>query len=127
LAGVMERTFTVTGAFPATGADRRGNRITLNTAQSLKFLGAYGGVAFDRVSVNGIDVRDFDLPVSLERGILYVQDASKPKGERYPKAFSCNGGTIDLGGVQVDLTHTGSDGPLVPWFTIPDANKVGLN
>jgi hypothetical protein len=35
LAGVMERKFTVAGSYPATGTDRRGNPITLNTAQSL--------------------------------------------------------------------------------------------
>jgi hypothetical protein len=126
LAGAMEKTFTVSGSFPATGTNKRGERVTLGTARALRSLSAYGGVAFDRVSVNGIDIRDLDLPVSLEGGVLYVQDASKPKGERYPKAFACNGGTIDLGGVQVDLTHTGTDGSIVPWFTIPDANKVVL-
>src|SRR3954447_520340 len=126
LAGVMEKTFTVSGSFPATGLNKRGERVSLPTGRAVRSLVAYGGVAFDRVAVNGIDVHDMDLPVSLEGGVLYVQDASKPKGQRYPKAFACNGGEIDLGGVQVDLTHTGSDGSLVPWITIPDANKVVL-
>lgn len=126
LAGVMEKTFIVSGSFPATGLNKRGERVSLPAARAVRSLAAYGGVAFDRVSVNGIDVRDLDLPVSLEAGVLYVQDASKPKGQRYPKAFACNGGEIDLGGVQVDLTRTGSDGSIVPWITIPDANKVVL-
>ena len=124
LAGVMDRDFTVSGSFPATGANKRGEPITLNTAQSLKYLMAYGGLKIDRVFVSGLEVRDLDLPVSLEKGILYVQDAAKPKGQRYPQPFACNGGQIDLGGVQVDLRHTDATGSIVPWFTIPDKNKL---
>jgi hypothetical protein len=124
LAGVMERDFTVSGAFPANGTDRRGQPIALNTAQSLRFVNAYGGMKIDRVSVSGLDVRDLELPVTLEKGILYIRDAGKASADRYPKAFACNGGTIDLGGIQIDLRHTAADGSITPWFTIPDANKL---
>ena len=57
-----------------------------------------------------------------------MQDADKPKAERYPKPFFCNDGTIDLGGVQIDLRHASAAEPdkIVPWFTIPDKNKVVL-
>jgi hypothetical protein len=126
IAGVMDRDFTVSGSFPAMGTNKRGQAIALNTAQSLRSLFADGGLKIDRVAVSGLDVRDLQLPVSLEKGILYIQDASKPKGQRYPQAFACNGGSIDLGGVQVDLRHTDAKGSIVPWFTIPDANKVVL-
>jgi hypothetical protein len=126
LAGVMDRQFLVSGSYPVHGTDRRGNPIVLTTAQALKFLNAYGGVSFDQLSVNGIDARNLDLPVSLEGGVLYLQDATKPKGQRYPQPFACNGGQIDVGGLQVSVIHTGADGAIVPWFTIPDKNKVVL-
>ncbi|HEY7117846.1 MAG TPA: hypothetical protein VH475_14755, partial [Tepidisphaeraceae bacterium] len=124
LAGVMERTFKVNGSFPATGTDKQGRRIELDTAQALRFINAYGGLHFDRVAVSGLDVRNLDLPVSLERGICYIQDATKPKGQRYPQPFACNDGTIDIGGLQIDLRHVAANGSILPWFTIPDANKV---
>jgi hypothetical protein len=126
IAGVMERDFTVSGSFPATGTNKHGQAIALNTAQSLRSLFAYGGLKIDRVAVSGLEVQNLELPVSLEKGILYIQDASKPKGQKYPQAFACNGGQIDVGGVQVDLRHTDAKGSIVPWFTIPDANKVVL-
>jgi hypothetical protein len=124
LAGVMERDFTVSGSYPAKGTNRRGEEIALNTAQSLRFMNAYGGLKIDRVFVSGLDVRDLELPVTLEKGILYIRDAGKASTQRYPQAFACNGGSIDLGGLQVDLRHFGPDGSIVPWFTIPDANKL---
>jgi hypothetical protein len=124
IAGVMDRDFIVSGGYPATGNNRRGQPITLNTAQSLRFLTASGGLKIDRVSLSGLDVRDLELPVALEKGILYIQDASKPKAQRYPQAFACNGGSIDIGGLQINLNHTGPDGSIVPWFTIPDADKL---
>jgi hypothetical protein len=124
LAGVMERDFVVSGGFPATGLDKRGRPITLTTPQSLKFLNAYGGLAFDRVATSGIEITKLDLPVSMEKGVLYIQDATKPKGQRYPQPFSCNNGTIDLGGLQFDLTHGAANDPnqFDPHLTIP-ANK----
>jgi hypothetical protein len=126
LTGMMERDFTVSGSFPAKGTNRRGQEIALNTAQSLKFVNAYGGVKIERVVVSGLDVRDLELPITLEKGIMYIRDAGKVSAQqqRYPQAFACNGGSIDLGGVQVDLRHFGTDGSIVPWFTVPDANKV---
>jgi len=124
LAGVMERDFSVGGSFPATGTDKRGQAINLSTQQSLAFLNAYGGLAFDRVSTGGVDIQKLDLPVSMEKGVVYIQDANKPKGQRYPQPFSCNGGTIDLGGLQVDLRNSDpADATRFdPHLTIP-ANK----
>lgn len=124
LAGVMERDFSILGSFPATGLDKSGRSIPLITPQALQFLSAYGGLAFDRVATSGIEITRLDLPVSMEKGILYIQDATKPKGQRDPQPFSCNSGTIDLGGLQLDLTHADASDPnkLDPHLTLP-ANK----
>ncbi len=123
--GMMDRTFTLNGSFPATGTDRRGRIVPLPLRTSLRFLVAYGGISFDRLYVKGLDVRNVDLPVSLEKGILYLSDATKPDGQRLPKPYICNGGTIDVGGIFVDLRNNDPDEPdkLDPHFSIPEPNK----
>jgi hypothetical protein len=116
LAGVMDKTFTVSGSYPATGKNRRGQAVPLPMQNSLKFLTAEGGLAIDRVAASGLDVQKLDIPVVLRKGILYVSGA---------RPITCNGGTIDLNNLQLDLTAvdpTNKDA-LVMLLTIPDANK----
>jgi hypothetical protein len=125
MAGVMDRDFVVSGGYPTSGFNKRGVPITLTTAQSLKFLSARGGLAFDRVYINGFDVTKLDLPVTLEKGILTIADATKPAGQNLPRPFACNGGEVDLGGVEVDLRYSHpSDGSIAPRITIPGKDKV---
>ena len=116
LAGVMDKTFTVTGSFPATGANRRGQIVPLPFQNSIKFIKADGGLSIDRVYVSGLEVRNLDVPVVLSKGVAVIK-GSKP--------ISCNGGTIDLEEDQIDLTTVDPKDPgaIVPTLTIPARNK----
>jgi hypothetical protein len=116
LAGVMDKTFTVTGSFPATGANRRGQIVPLPFQNSIKFIKADGGLSIDRVSVSGLEVRNLDVPVVLSKGVAMIK-GSKP--------ISCNGGTIDLEEDLIDLTTVDPKDPgaIVPSLTIPARNK----
>src|SRR6185503_12661006 len=91
LAGTMERDFTISGAFPATGKNKRGQVVPLPFQASIKQLRATGALSIPQLSVSGLDFRDAFIPVILEKGIALVQDASKPKGEgRIPQPIVCN-------------------------------------
>src|SRR5581483_2864445 len=52
----------------------------------------------------GLTIQQLDLPIDLEKGIARTVYHDKPDGQNLPQPASCNGGTIDLGGVEIDLT-----------------------
>jgi hypothetical protein len=95
IAGKQKRTFLVSGTYPA----------GLPFNQAIKTLTASGAFAVDSLSTQGITLTKFEEPVSLKNGILRTVYADQPEGKNAPKPAACNGGTVDLGVISVDLTH----------------------
>jgi hypothetical protein len=94
VAGVYKRTFNISGAFPASA----------DWHESIKSLSLDGAVGVQQLYTMGLDVREFELPVTLDKGVLTTLYARKPKGERNPKPAQINGGTGNLSAMLVNLT-----------------------
>lgn len=129
IAGVMERDFVVTGSFPAKGVNRKGRTVDLFFQNSIRSLRATGGVSIERLLVKGMDIQRVEVPVTLEKGILEIRDSTRPKGQGIPQPISCNGGTIDIGGIGFDLTYVDpkNTSQIVPLMTIPGENRRLVN
>ena len=88
LAGVMEKTFTVSGSFPATGQNKRGERVSLPTARAVRSLvGVRRGRVRPRVGER--DRRAGPGPAGVTRGRRALragreqaQGAAVPEGVR---------------------------------------------
>ncbi|MGD0389048.1 MAG: hypothetical protein ABSC42_08850, partial [Tepidisphaeraceae bacterium] len=93
ISGKESRQFKVSGSLPA---DRP-------FGQAVSMLKADGYLTIDSVSTQGITVQNFDLPIDLTGGILRTIYADQPQGGNAPHPATCNGGTLDLGVVTVDL------------------------
>ncbi|QOV88714.1 AsmA family protein [Humisphaera borealis] len=119
--GKASRRFALGGSLPAT--DDKGNVIP--TAVALRSLIARGSVALDLVEAEGLTIQKLDIPVTLVGGVMKVIDDSKPEGQQKPTPIACNSGTIDLGGIAIDLN---GEFPLlnIP-ANLPLLSKVQLN
>jgi hypothetical protein len=101
LVGKGTWTFNVGGSYPAT--DAAGKPLAFN--QAVKSLTAGGALAVQQINTNGIDITEFELPITLSNGQLYTLYADRPKENRAAKAARFNGGTLDLNSILVDLTQ----------------------
>ncbi len=99
VSGAYKRTFTVSGSFPAS---QNGKPLAFN--ESIKSLSADGAFAFEHFYSQGLDIGQYELPITLTNGVLTTLYAGKPKGQRAPKPAVCNGGSLDLGSFVCDLT-----------------------
>lgn len=93
IGGQQERTFTVSGSYPA---DQPFNRAIVS-------LNAGGYLTVDSLSTQGITVNNLDVPFTLSQGILRTVYPDRPDGSNVAPPASCNGGTLDLGTITVDL------------------------
>jgi hypothetical protein len=93
ISGKQSRQIKVTGSLPA---DRP-------FGQAVTMLKADGYLTIDSVSTQGITVQNFDLPIDLTGGILRTVYADRPEGGNTAQPATCNGGTLDLGVITVDL------------------------
>jgi len=93
ISGKESRQFKVTGSLPA---DRP-------FGQAVTMLKADGYLTIDSVSTQGITVQNFDFPIDLTGGILRTVYADRPEGGNTAQPATCNGGTLDLGVITVDL------------------------
>ncbi len=78
-------------------------RYPLNDPAALKFVLAQAVVGFDQVEYQGMDIRNYDLPVSLADGKLRTIYADKEGDARFAKPGQANDGTIDLSGWELSL------------------------
>ncbi|WP_428937897.1 hypothetical protein [Fontivita pretiosa] len=99
IAGKYERTFVLSGAFPARPA----------LAESIASLNADGGIAVEHLEAMGLSIDRLDAGIRMRQGVATITG----------KPFVVNGGTGDLDGITIDFT---SPDPLV---TVPK-NKVIL-
>ncbi len=102
IAGQANRTFVFGGSYPA--VDAGGKELPFHEA--VKSLTASGGLTVQKLSYQGIDLADLDLPLYLlPGGQLVTVYADRPREKRHPTPATVNGGTIDLGGFTIDLGH----------------------
>ena len=93
ISGKEQRAFTVTGSLPA---DRP-------FGQAVTLLKADGYLTVDHLSTQGITLDNFNFPIDLNQGILRTVYADRPEGSNMAQPATCNGGTLDVGLVTVDL------------------------
>jgi hypothetical protein len=93
ISGKQSRQFKVSGSLPA---DRP-------FGQAVTMLKADGYLTIDSVSTQGITLQNFDFPIDLTGGVLRTVYADRPEGGNTAQPATCNGGTLDLGVITVDL------------------------
>lgn len=99
IAGQYTKQFLVRGSYPA--VDSSGKE--LPWFEAVRSLNASGDLSVQTLDTSGLKIENLEVPVYLDKGRLAIEYAGKPKGERLPKPASCNGGTLDMGGIVVDL------------------------
>jgi AsmA family len=93
ISGQQQRTFTITGSYP----------IDKPFGDALAMLNVGGYFTVDHVSTHGITIQNLDVPLSLKGGVLRTVYADQPEGRNVPKPATCNGGTLDIGVLSVDV------------------------
>ena len=93
ISGQQQRTFTVTGSYPA---DK-----PFNEAVAMIRVGGFFTV--DNLSTQGITIQNLDVPLCVKDGVLRTVYADQPEGQNAPKPAICNQGTLDIGVLSVDL------------------------
>lgn len=94
--GKYTKPFTLRGSFPAKNA--RGEELLFN--QSVRSLSGEGGLTIDLLDAAGLRIEKFDVPILIDQGKVAILTPDKKR----PAAATCNGGTLDLGEITVDLT-----------------------
>ena len=117
IAGQAQRQFALSGSYPAVGAG--GKPLPFNEA--IKSLSGYFDGGFQVVEINGLQVQNLELPLTLRGGRLVVAYHDKPQGQNVPPPADCNGGKLTLGGATVDLTDP------APRLTIAKGTKLLSN
>lgn len=91
VAGSYTKRFNIGGSF------KPGN------AAAIAGIVASGDLVVDLFDSSGVTIQKLDIPILLKDGVLSLVLADKPAGQDYATPASCNGGTIDIGGISVDL------------------------
>jgi hypothetical protein len=99
--GQAQRQFALGGSYPAVADDGR----ALTFRESIRSLTGYFQGGFRVVAINGLEVQNLDLPLTLREGKLTVAYHDRPKGQNLPPAADCNSGKLNIGGATVDLTE----------------------
>jgi hypothetical protein len=95
IAGQFQKQFNVTGSYPANVA----------STAAIKSLHADGDLAVSLFDYNGLNLQNFILPFTLDQGHLLTVYVNKPAGQNTAAAAVANGGTLDLGNLDIDLTQ----------------------
>jgi hypothetical protein len=94
--GKYTKPFTLRGSLPAKNA--KGEELAFN--QSVKNLNGEGGLSVDLLDAAGLKIEKLDVPVLIEEGKVAILTPDKKR----PSPATCNGGTLDLGEITIDLT-----------------------
>lgn len=100
IAGQAQRQFALGGSYPAVADD--GRPLAFNEA--IRFLTGHFEGGFQMVEINGLQVQNLELPMTLRDGRLVVAYHDKPEGQNLPPLADCNSGKLNIGGAVVDLT-----------------------
>jgi hypothetical protein len=101
IAGQQKRTFNVRGSYPA--KDATGRALKFN--ESIANVSADGALVIALLDTNGAHIENFELPITLDKGILTTVYGNRPRGQRTAKPATFNGGILDLNSILVDLTQ----------------------
>jgi hypothetical protein len=93
ISGQHKSTFIASGSYPAGKAF---NDAVTNVTAS-------GDLTIDSIATHGVTTQNLDLPITLKGGIAQTVYADKPAGQNSPKPAKCNGGTLDIGVITLDL------------------------
>ena len=96
VAGKYTKRFNLRGAFPAQNSKHE----VLAFNQSVRSLNGDGGFTIDLLDAAGLRVEKLDVPILIEQGKVAILTTDKKR----PEPATCNGGTMDLGEITVDLT-----------------------
>lgn len=102
MAGRHQARIPVTGSFPAKDP-KTGTPMAFH--ESIRFVEANGLIAVQLADLFGLRVEGLEVPFVLTNGQLQLIHAGKTGPERLPRPASVNGGTLDLGGIVVDLAQ----------------------
>jgi hypothetical protein len=108
ITGKHQRTLKLSGSLPT---DKPFN-------QAITSLVAGGYFTVDSLSTHGISIGNLDLALYVKDGIARTVYPDQPEGQNATKPASCNGGTLDIGVMALDL---GSD-PMI--LTMPTVNPT---
>lgn len=97
--GKAQKRFTIGGSLPA--IDAAGNAVA--TPIALRSLVVRGGLSLEQVVAEGMTLDRIEIPLTMTGGILRILDDAQPADQQTPPPIACNGGTIDLGGIAVNL------------------------
>lgn len=114
VAGQAQRQFAFGGSYPAVADD--GRPLAFNEA--IRFVTAHFEGGFQLVEINGIEVQNLELPLTLRDGKLTVAYHDRPEGKNLPAPADCNSGKLDIGGATVDLAEE------TPRLTIAKGQKL---
>jgi hypothetical protein len=114
IAGQSQRRSALGGCYPPAGADGR----PLPFNEAIKSLSGHFEGGFQMVEVNGLQVQNLELPLTLDGGKLAVAYHDKPPGQNLPPAADCNSGKLNIGGAVVDLTEE------APRLSMPKGTKL---
>lgn len=94
ISGKQQKTFAISGSFPSDKPFK----------QAVASLYAAGVFTVDSLSTNGVTVQKLDIPITLKDGVARTVYSDQPEGKNAPKPATCNGGTLDIGILSLDLT-----------------------
>jgi hypothetical protein len=95
LAGTASRSFRINGSYPAD--------VPFN--QAIRTLKVTGSVAVAKLETKGLDFQDLDLPILLKDGKVTLESDIDVAALQKKPIASCNGGTVDLSGMVIDLSQ----------------------
>ncbi|MCC6422368.1 MAG: hypothetical protein IT447_02730 [Phycisphaerales bacterium] len=95
VAGTASRSFRINGSYPA----------DLPFNQAIHSLKATGSIAVAKLETKGLTFEDLDLPILLKDGKLTFESAIDVAALQKKPLASCNGGTVDLSGIVIDLSQ----------------------
>jgi hypothetical protein len=95
ISGQYQKQFNVTGSYPANQP----------STVAIKTLHADGDVAVATFNYDGLDMKNFVVPFTLDNGKVVTVFVNKPPGQNTAAPAVANGGTVDLSNLSVDLTQ----------------------
>lgn len=93
VAGSASRSFRINGSFPA----------DVPFHQAIASLQATGSIAVARLETKGLNFQDLDFPILLKDGKVTFESLIDVGALQKKPIASCNGGTVDLSGMVIDL------------------------
>lgn len=96
VSGKYTKPFHLRGSFPAN--DAKGRTLAFN--ESIKFLAGDGSISVDLLDAMGLNIQKLEIPILLEKGQVAILTTDRKR----PAPAACNGGTLDLGEITIDLS-----------------------